>query len=635
MSARTIALVTLLSLPLPVVAAAQPSPEQASPAQSTEASPGEFVAFPAARVSLRRAGAVPGTEGRALEQEIVLNGFAMALTEVTQASFERVMGRNPSQPQGANLPVTNVSWRDALEYCNRRSEQEGLAPCYDLDTRQCDFRRTGYRLPTEAEWLYAAESSTIPGDHPEQANLGSRNTRSISQLRADLRELAVRPVASYPPNARGLHDLLGNVWEWTYDYFNTQTALLTATEFPSGPAQGFERVILGGSCRTNLWGRPSETIAARDFRRSLDENARSPYTGFRVCRTIPNPHYVSLASGKVDEWLAQFDQAPEGYRGSLGELTPLATEGQSAGQWQQRANELREKWGRILGRPAGLKPPEPETRLLRIVDEGFSTGRVMELRTEPDRWEKIYLMIPVKPVRRPMPVVIVPYYDIDTPAGTNLGGHVFSQSYTRQFGEQLARRGFAVLAVRWWGESYGEDYAEAVMNLYERHPDWSGLGKWVWDSQRVLDYLETVDGIDMTRVGMIGHSLGGKMTLYAAAMDPRIAAAVSSEPGIGLHFSNYEDYWYLSEQAIETPSEPFDQHELLGLIAPRPFLLIGGDSADTDKSWYYINAAKAVYQIGGKPEQIGYYNHRQGHSPTPEAFELSLEWLEHFLLSGQ
>jgi pimeloyl-ACP methyl ester carboxylesterase len=132
---------------------------------------------------------------------------------------------------------------------------------------------------------------------------------------------------------------------------------------------------------------------------------------------------------------------------------------------------------------------------------------------------------------------------------------------------------------------------------------------------------------------MIGHSLGGKMTLYAAAMDRRVAAAVSSEPGIGLRFSNYDDYWYLSEEAVERPREPFDQHELLALIAPRPFLLIGGESADTDKSWHYINAAKAVYKVNGKPEQLGYYNHRQGHSPSPESFELSLEWLEHFLLS--
>jgi formylglycine-generating enzyme required for sulfatase activity len=251
-------LVLLAAACLPWAAAAQAPPE-------------DLVAFPAASVALRRPGSVPGTNARTLDQKILLGAFAIARTEVTQESFERVMGRNPSQHKGDKLPVTNVSWREALEYCNRRSDQERLTPCYDLDTYQCDFRKTGYRLPTEAEWLYAAEASTIPGDHPEQANLGSKNTKSIGQLRMDLKARRVQPVAGHEPDAHGLYDLLGNVWEWTYDYFNTQTGLLTAAEFPTGPARGLERVILGGSYRSGFWGRPDERVAASDFRRGFPE----------------------------------------------------------------------------------------------------------------------------------------------------------------------------------------------------------------------------------------------------------------------------------------------------------------------------------------------------------------------------
>ncbi len=601
---------------------------------ATQTAGEDLVPFPASKAKLARPGTVPGTSGREITQEIKLGGFAMGRTEVTQESYERVMGRNPSHRAGPKLPVTNVSWRDAIEYCNRRSEQEGLTPCYNLDTYQCDFRKTGYRLPTEAEWLHAAETSTIPGEHLELANIGSRNTKSVTELRAEMASRSEKPVGSYAPNAHGLYDMLGNVWEWTYDYFNTQTALITGTEFPSGPSLGVERVILGGSYRSGFWGRKGDTVAARDFRRGFSETIRSQYTGFRICRTIPRPNYLALDSTDLKRWLAQFQQAPAGYRDTLGGLTPLASEGEGAGAWQARARQLKAKWERILGHPSLDAAPKPETRLLRTVQEDFYTGQLMELRTEPDRWEKIYQMIPKTPVRRPMPVVITPYYDVDTPAGKNLGGHLFSTSFVRHFGEEMARRGFAVLAIRCWDESYGEDEAEAVSNLYERHPQWTGLGKWVWDSQRALDYLETVDGLDTARVGMIGHSLGGKMTLYAAAMDPRIAVSVSSEPGIGVRFSNYDDYWYLSQELVEHPGEAFDQHELLGLIAPRPFLLIGGESADSDKSWYYINAAAAVYKNLGKPGQIGYYNHRQGHSPTPEAYELSLEWMEHFLLSS-
>jgi hypothetical protein len=105
---------------------------------------------------------------------------------------------------------------------------------------------------------------------------------------------------------------------------------------------------------------------------------------------------------------------------------------------------------------------------------------------------------------------------------------------------------------------------------------------------------------------------------------------VSNELGIGLTFSNYSDYWYFGNK-IHTLPPGSDQHELIALIAPRPFLLIGGDKYDTEKSWYYINAARAVYKLYGKPENVGYFNHHTGHRPTPDAIWRMNEWLAHFL----
>ena len=120
------------------------------------------------------------------------------------------------------------------------------------------------------------------------------------------------------------------------------------------------------------------------------------------------------------------------------------------------------------------------------------------------------------------------------------------------------------------------------------------------------------------------------MALYAAAMDERIGAVVFSEGGIGFSYSNYTDYWYFGE-FLGDIDKSIDQHELMALVAPRPFLLLGGDEYDTDKSWYYINAAAEVYDLFGNRRNIGYFNHRAGHSPTPEAVRLSVEWLKHFL----
>ena len=592
---------------------------------------GEFIQFPASTSTAKRAGQIPGATGRSFEQQITLGAFMIGATEVTQQSFESVMGYNPSVRKGPKLPVTNVSWLEAIEYCNRRSEHEQLEAAYHLGTRRCDFHKSGYRLPTEAEWTFAAHSSVIPRDRPELANLGSDNTKNIRRLRKEMSERHVKAVASYPPNAKGLYDMVGNVWEWIYDYFNTQPALLTNIQFPAGPGRGLERVVMGGSFRSGFRGRSSKSAAARDFRAGRPEEAKSQYTGFRLCRTIPSSNYASLSGANLKEWLAQFDRVPDNYCDALGGLTPLVPPHVTTPEnWKTARQAIRAKWRGILGSPSVDSPPEPRTRLVQTDDEGSFTGKLMYLQTEADSWEKIYLTSPKAPIRTPTPVVIVPYYDIDTPIGKNLGGRLYSASHVRQFGLHLARRGYVVLAVRWFGRSYGEDYAEVVANLYERHPNWTGLGKWVWDGQRVLDYIETLPGVDTTSIGMIGHSLGGKMTLYATAMDERITAAVSSEPGIGLSFSNYEDYWYLSD-AIKDQDEPYNHHELLGLIAPRPYLLIGGDASDDDRSWHYINAARTVYRLFRRPEYIGYYNHRQGHSPTPASLELALEWLDHFL----
>jgi len=111
----------------------------------------------------------------------------------------------------------------------------------------------------------------------------------------------------------------------------------------------------------------------------------------------------------------------------------------------------------------------------------------------------------------------------------------------------MVQQGYIAVAIRWFGESYGESYDEAVANLALRHPDSTGLGKWVCDAQRLLDYLCSLPEADHEHVGIIGHSLGAKMALYSAAMDELITAVVASEGGICLSFSNYGDYWYFGD----------------------------------------------------------------------------------------
>lgn len=548
--------------------------------------------------------------------------FLMAPRETTQAEFTAVMGHNPSVYKGSLRPVENVSWWEAIEYCNRRSVKEGLGPCYDLTTGVCNSTRNGYRLPTDAEWEAAAgkQSSTKPQDVGRMANLGTSDTKTPALLLEAIRTKGTHETGRYAPNEYELYDMVGNVWEWCQDWFNPAANNVQPAVNPSGPGRGLARVIRGGSFISTLSG------WARGYRSSMEPGYKSRFTGFRVCRSLPAAP-VTAAAGEA--WFEPYNRVPADFENATGALAPLAGQVKTAAAWEAKREALRAKWAKLLGAPA-CAPPRPAARLVETVSGQNYAGRLMYLQVEPDWWEKIYIMMPHQPRRKRLPVVIVPYYDVDVPAGKNLGGRAYTPARLTSFAYLAVQQGYMAVAIRWFGESYGERYDEAVANLKLRYPHCTGLGKWVWDAQRLLDYLYTLPEVDTTRIGIIGHSLGAKMALYAAAMDQRISAAVFSEGGIGFRFSNYDDFWYF-DGSLRSLDKATDQHELIALTAPRPFLLIGGDEYDGNESWHYINAARPIYALYGKPRQIGYFNHHKGHTPTPEAVWRSMEWLKHFL----
>ena len=188
---------------------------------------------------------------------VTVGSFYMSKTEVSQADYQALMGRNESETKGDNLPVTNISWYDAIEYCNKRSEAEGLTPCYTVSGTTVTWDRSagGYRLPTEAEWEYAARASTDTpfsfGDyvHNSDANCynayGYNNDASGNWVNGPdsyLRE----PVAvdRYNANAYGLYNMHGNAAEWVWDWYGAYDVQSAAN--PTGPARGSAKVVRGG-----------------------------------------------------------------------------------------------------------------------------------------------------------------------------------------------------------------------------------------------------------------------------------------------------------------------------------------------------------------------------------------------------
>ena len=185
----------------------------------------------------------------------------------------------------------------------------------------------------------------------------------------------------------------------------------------------------------------------------------------------------------------------------------------------------------------------------------------------------------------------------------------------KHIGLHLARRGYVTFCPRnfVWQHGRPDKLDVAVDWLRQRHPGVTGMAKMLFDARRAVDLLCAQPDVDLRRIGAIGHSLGGKEVLYLAAFDERVCASVSSEGGIGMGFSNWDAPWYLGE----TISAPWLHARPRGgarHVRARAFLLIGGQSADGDRSWPYIAEAMPVWKLNGAAEAVGLFNHRQGHA---------------------
>jgi formylglycine-generating enzyme required for sulfatase activity len=214
----------------------------------------EMVLLPAGSFVM---GSPRGEEADETPHTVHVDAFCIDRYEVTQEHYQKVMGRNPSRHKAARRPVEQVRWTEAAAYCNARSRLEGLEPCYEPNTWQCNFDADGYRLPTEAEWEYAARAGSTAawcfGD--DEARLPQYGWYKENQTTGP------HPVGTLRPNAWGLYDVHGNVWEWCGDWYAEKYDAAGPTRSPRGPDQGKTRVLRGGG-----WdSKPNECRSAYRF----------------------------------------------------------------------------------------------------------------------------------------------------------------------------------------------------------------------------------------------------------------------------------------------------------------------------------------------------------------------------------
>ena len=213
-----------------------------------------MIAIPAGRVTLsdRRTQSAWAVE---------LAPYRLAAFPVTQALYARITAQRPSTALGDQLPVVGVSWLDAVRFCNALSSHEGLASAYQLDGDdvECHAATDGYRLPTEAEWEHACRAGTTSPRYGPLDEIAWHRGNSHDQP---------HPVGGKQPNAWGLYDMLGNVWEWCWDIYDAEV-------------YGSYHVLRGGgwfdepwSCRASVRRRSHPTLQIDDL-------------GFRLARSIP------------------------------------------------------------------------------------------------------------------------------------------------------------------------------------------------------------------------------------------------------------------------------------------------------------------------------------------------------------
>lgn len=350
-----------------------------------------------------------------------------------------------------------------------------------------------------------------------------------------------------------------------------------------------------------------------------------------------------------DIWkeMAHYFSPPEEFKGQYGEYrSPLkfydGLQVKTSEDWQKRRTEILVRWNELMGKwPPLIKNQKMEV-LESIHKDGFAQLRV-RFYWIPNEKTEGYLLVPDGNAKKS--AVITTYYEPETAIGLGKPDHA-----NRDFAYQLAKRGFVTLSIGTTQATNAGTYSLYYPGIVNAQVQ--PLSMLACAAANAWNVLSKVEGVDSTRIGIMGHSFGGKWAMFASCLYEKFACAVWSDAGIVFDETregvNYWEPWYLGysqsawrKRGMITKQNPatglypkivaegYDLHELHALMAPRPFLVSGG-SEDLPTRWIPLNHSIAVNHLLGYENRVAMTN-RSTHSPNPQSNEQAYLFFEYFL----
>lgn len=298
-------------------------------------------------------------------------------------------------------------------------------------------------------------------------------------------------------------------------------------------------------------------------------------------------------------------------------------------------NDNKTKWLHALGKPSYEIPNEPLNFVKKYEYEEFDIEVYLQ-KNDPETSQRTMFAFP-KNLTSALPAVVIPFYFPEA----MLGFDPETGKTLEKFSEipmmvDLVKRGYIVASADAYHLTYIENpdgkigldlWFDAGKKLREDHPCWSGMGKLVSDTMLLVGAVANDSRVDSSRIGIIGHSLGGKMAFYTGCLDDRVKVIAASDFGIGWDQTNWNDVWYWHDKVCEFKENGTDHSELLGIAAPKPFCLIAGQY-DDESSYQMILKAPGYTP---DDERIKFINHATGHRPPEWALEEAYSFIDRWL----